>query len=156
MCINHLSTNTFGISNLGIDFKILSFKLAPLLALLSGQKVGTLYKFVCSLMQVTENKVAFHQCDKLMKSRSTLKIKTVYHAYPYNKNLYPIAIITTYRVSAKKRVPSLVLSRPIVLQNARPAYNSILKGKSFNLQQHNVTCLYNDYRKTPIGNSLSM
>ena len=101
-----------------ISPKLLSYKTVMLLALLSGQRVSTLYHFRIDEIQIRENEVLFNVTALLKQDKvSRKKEPIIFNAYPHNKKLCPVTLIEQYMLVRDGLVPSTEMAFFVTLEN---------------------------------------
>ena len=80
-----------------LSHKLLSYKVAALLTILSGQRVSTVHKFRLSQLHITKD-IAIFTIPSLLKHTKPgrVNLPVTFHKYPYDDLLCPVMLLNRY------------------------------------------------------------
>ena len=80
-----------------LSHKLLSYKVAALLTILSGQRVSTVHKFRLSQLHITKD-IAIFTIPSLLKhiKPGRVNLPVTFHKYPYDDLLCPVMLLNKY------------------------------------------------------------
>ena len=80
-----------------LSHKLLSYKVAALLTILSGQRVSTVHKFRLSQLHITKD-IAIFTIPSLLKHTKPgrVNLPVTFHKYPYDDLLCPVMLLNKY------------------------------------------------------------